>query len=78
MAMQLTGGENDISKMALSLSRLLRLTLGSGSQVIPISLEIELNRRYIEIMEACFKETFQVSWDVDNDLLEYQTVQLTL
>jgi two-component system sensor histidine kinase YesM len=78
MAMQLTGGENDISKMALALSRLLRLTLGSGSQVIPISLEIELNRRYIEIMQTRFKDTFQVSWDVDNSLLEYQTVQLTL
>ncbi|WP_247107308.1 sensor histidine kinase [Halalkalibacter sp. APA_J-10(15)] len=78
MAMGLTGGENDISKMAFSLSRLLRLTLGSGSQVIPISLEIELNKSYIEIMETRFKDKFLVEWDVNETLLEYQTVQLTL
>ncbi|MDY7223290.1 sensor histidine kinase [Halalkalibacterium halodurans] len=77
-AMHLTGGENDISTMALSLSRLLRLTLGTKSQVIPIRLEIELNKRYLEIMETRFKDTIFVLWDVDDSLLDYEIVQLTL
>lgn len=77
-AMRLTGGENELSKMALSLSRLLRLTLGSDKSIISIEEELELDKKYIEIMEFRFKDVFRVVWDVDDRLLEYETIQLTL
>jgi two-component system sensor histidine kinase YesM len=77
-AMRLTGGENELSKMALSLSRLLRLTLGAEKSIISIGEELELDKKYIEIMEFRFRDVFRVEWDVNDRLLEYETIQLTL
>jgi two-component system sensor histidine kinase YesM len=64
--------------MALSLSRLLRLTLGAEKSIISIGEELELDKKYIEIMEFRFRDVFRVEWDVNDRLLEYETIQLTL
>jgi len=77
-AMRLTGGENEVSKMTVSLARLLRFTLGAEKSIISIDEEIELDKKYIELMEFRFRNVFQTEWDVDDSLLEYETIQLTL
>src|SRR5690606_21427956 len=40
--------------------------------------EIELDKKYIEIMEFRFKNVFTVVWNVDESILQYATIQLTL
>ncbi len=77
-AMMLTGGENDLSKMAVSLSKLLRLTIGSDQNIISIGTEIELDKKYVHIMEMRFKDQFKVEWNLNEKLLEYETILLTL
>lgn len=77
-AMLLTGGENEVAKMAVSLSKLLRLTIGSNTSIQSLETEIELAEKYLYIMQMRFKDQFEVEWQVDQQLLNYETILLVL
>ncbi|MBC8079182.1 MAG: sensor histidine kinase [Gorillibacterium sp.] len=72
------GQQDKIQQMVNSLSRFYRLTLNKGQFIISIKEEIEQVKAYIEIQEIKFEERLQVSYDIDPEALEYDTVKLIL
>ncbi|WP_020619622.1 sensor histidine kinase [Paenibacillus daejeonensis] len=78
MAMELTGGRNEISRMVQSLSALMKASMRSDSHLITVAQELEHARRYIEIMEIRFAERLAFEIEVDSSLHECKVVQIIL
>lgn len=78
MAMSKLGHSNQISSMLTSLSHLLRLSLETEEEIIPVRLEIEHAKRYLEILQIRYNNKFIVEWDVSGDVLEEKIVKITL
>jgi tetratricopeptide (TPR) repeat protein/two-component sensor histidine kinase len=66
--------ENDTensSRFLVNFSRLMRLILeNSPKEHIPISTEIEILQKYLEMQKLRFQERFEFSIDADHDLLD--------
>ncbi len=77
-AIRLTGGENETSAMISSLSELMRLSMDSDSHLIPLSIEIEHARKYVDIIQYRYGDRVHVHWDFAEQLLEFQIIQLSL
>lgn len=77
-ALELIGGQNDISLMLKDLSLLLRMSLDSKSHLVCIADEISHSQLYIKIQKYRFKDKFSVDWDIDGELFSYNTIKLTL
>lgn len=77
-AMALTGGENEVSKMLSLLSQLLRLSLETENNMVKIETEIEHSKLYVEIQKIRYRDKFNVSWNIDNSLLNLKTVKLSI
>lgn len=75
--MRLTNGKNEASAMIHSLSRLLRLSLSTGDNIIPLREEIEHARLYLE-MERLQRKDLEVNWKINGSILDNLTVKLTL
>lgn len=76
--MRLTGGKNEASSMIHALSRLLRLSLSTGNNVIPLRTEIEHARLYVEVQQMHYKDELEVIWKINESIFDYLTVRLTL
>lgn len=77
-AMRLTGGENKVSEMISSLSRLLRLSLETPASLIPIQTELEHVRHYIDLVSTRYKNIFSVEWEVDESIRQCRIPKITL
>ncbi|MCU6712153.1 sensor histidine kinase [Paenibacillus sp. J5C_2022] len=77
-AMRLTGGENKVSDMITSLSLLLRLSLETPSNLIPVQDELQHVRHYIEILMIRYKNSFTVAWDIDEYAMRSRIPKFTL
>lgn len=77
-AMQLTGGKNDASAMIQSLSRLLRLSLDTREDMIPISKELEHVRLYLEIQKIRYRDKLQFKMNVNDNAMQYKIIKLVL
>ncbi len=78
MAMEMTKGKNKVSGMILSLSQLLRLSLDTGSNLIPVSSEIEHAKLYLEIQKYRYGEKFDARWEIDEGIIQYNIVKITI
>lgn len=78
MAMSKLGHSNQISSMLTSLSHLLRLSLETEEEIIPVRLEIEHAKRYLEIQQIRYNNKFIVEWDISRDVLEEKIIKITL
>ena len=68
-----------VRRMISRLSELLRHTMdGSSEQEIPLRQELQLLRRYLEIMEVRFQGRLEVTTDVDERALEALVPNLVL
>lgn len=76
--MRLTNGKNEASVMIHTLSRLLRLSLSTGDNIIPFRSEMEHARLYIEVEQLHYKDQLEVIWKINGNILDYLTVKLTL
>ncbi|MBD2845110.1 sensor histidine kinase [Paenibacillus sp. IB182496] len=76
--MRLTGGKNEASMMLHALSKLLRLSLATGENVIPLRDELEHARLYVEVQQLHFKEELEVIWKINGAIQDHLTVKLTL
>ncbi len=76
--MRLTNGKNEGSVMIHTLSRLLRLSLSTGDNIIPLRAEIEHARLYVEVQQLHYKNQLEVIWKINGSILDYLTVKLTL
>jgi Predicted signal transduction protein with a C-terminal ATPase domain len=78
MAIELTGGENNVSFILSSLADLLRLSLETEDRLIPIDLEIRHAQRYIDIQSIRYKDKFDVFWEIEENIVSYKIIKITL
>ncbi|HEY2493796.1 MAG TPA: sensor histidine kinase [Paenibacillus sp.] len=72
-------GEVDkLQRMVLDLAKFYRLSLNEGRTVIPIKNELEQINAYINIQKTKFGDSLQVMFDVESDIIRFQTVKLIL
>ena len=64
--------------MVTQLASLFRISLSKGRTVISIRNEIVHARNYMNIQKVRYKDTFEVRWDIEEEILEYCTVKLVL
>jgi two-component system sensor histidine kinase YesM len=78
MAVGLTGEENEVSRSIITLSRLLMSGLRDSSPIVSLSEEIEHAELYIQIMKLRYRDQFDVSWDVPEELKNLKSLKLSL
>ncbi len=77
-AIRLTNGPNEVSQMLLMLSELLRITLDTKEDLVPIRKELEHVRLYIEMQKLRYKNKLSFEFTVDERLLDSKIVKLVL
>ena len=68
----------DIDIMATALTRLFRIGISRGRDMIPIAEEIEHIRSYLTIQNIRYKNKFRYEIGVPEDLQAYKTIKLVL
>ncbi|MFD2331729.1 sensor histidine kinase [Cohnella sp. GCM10020058] len=68
----------DISDMVTSLSRFYRTSLNKGSNVISVKDELDNIRSYIRIQLVMHDDSFDVEYDLDEEIYEYEMINLVL
>jgi two-component system sensor histidine kinase YesM len=71
-------GAFETSKMVEALSKLFRHSLNSGKEITTVKTEIEHIRNYIAIQQVRFKDAIKFTLDIDNEVLDCQTLKLVL
>ena len=71
-------GAHDISKITLSLSQFYRTSLNKGKNTCSIREEIENMKAYLDIQLMMHDNNFDIQCDVDDDILECETLNLIL
>ena len=72
------GKTEEIINMVQALVKFYRMTLNKGQEIIAIKDEISQIMAYIEVFRIRKGDTFNVTFDVDDDVLEYQTIKVIL
>lgn len=70
--------ESDISRAITALSSFYRLTLSDGRDTVTIRQEIEQLKAYVELERLRYKNSFEVAYELDEALLELETVKFIL
>lgn len=76
--LSLTMGDNEASTMIQQLSKLLEFSLESSTNFIDIEKEIEHAKLYIEFQKKRYKNSFEVTFDVDDRVTGYSCISLML
>ena len=71
-------GENDISSMINSLSKLLRLGIETQDHLTTIEKELEHAKTFVEILSVRYADKVNVSWDIDKCVLNSKICKITL
>lgn len=71
-------GQADISKMALHLSKFYRTMLNKGKSVTTVQAELENTRSYVSIQQIMHSNSFDVVYDIDEQILKYSVLNLIL
>ena len=71
-------GADDIEEVVTDLSQMLRYSLNNGMNILRISDELIQIRSYIKIQQLRFSDSFKVSYDVDEDILDHRIIKLLL
>ena len=77
-AIELLGGRNEISKMAGALSRMLRMTLENSDTVVPVSMEIQHCKYYLEIQKLRYEDKFDVLWEIPPEVERCKIIRIVL
>ncbi len=72
------GQSEKVVQMTSALSKLFRISISKGRELIPIRDEIEHVRSYLTIQEMRYRDKFTYEIDVDPDLYEMITLKITL
>lgn len=71
-------GENEVAEMVKDLSKLMRIGLSSGRNLITISEEIEHAEAYMRLQEKRDKQRFRVKWEIDENVKAVLIPKITL
>ena len=77
-AIELLGGKNEISRMAGALSRMLRMTLENSDTVVPVSMEIQHCKYYLEIQKLRYEDKFDVIWEIPPEVERCKIIRIVL
>ncbi|AIQ29546.1 MULTISPECIES: cache domain-containing sensor histidine kinase [unclassified Paenibacillus] len=75
-SMAVLAGNRDISKMVISLGRLLRISISQNQELIPLQMEFEHVRHYLDIQKFRFEEKFSYELDLPDSLKMVMTQKL--
>ncbi|WP_310550005.1 cache domain-containing sensor histidine kinase [Paenibacillus glufosinatiresistens] len=75
-SMAVLHGNRDISRMVVSLGKLLRISISQNQELIPLGMEMEHVRHYLDIQKFRFEDKFSYSIAVEPELKTYMTQKL--
>ncbi|AOZ93454.1 cache domain-containing sensor histidine kinase [Paenibacillus crassostreae] len=75
-SMAILQGNKDISKMVISLGKLLRISINENQELIPIHMELEHVRHYLNIQKFRFEDQFDYSIDFPESMKYFMTQKL--
>lgn len=75
-SMAVLQGNKDISKMVISLGKLLRISISQNQELIPLQMEFEHVRHYMDIQKFRFEDKFSYSINIPETLKTYMTQKL--
>ncbi|MEC0179308.1 sensor histidine kinase [Paenibacillus favisporus] len=75
-SMAVLAGNRDISKMVISLGKLLRISISENQELIPLYMEFEHVRHYLNIQKYRFEDRFDYEIDIPETLRSYMTQKL--
>lgn len=75
-SMAVLAGNRDISKMVISLGRLLRISISQNQELIPLQMEFEHVRHYLDIQKFRFEDKFSYAIDLPDSLRNVMTQKL--
>ena len=70
--------KEDISQITLALSKFYRTSLNKGKNTLRIAEEIDNVKSYLHIQQVMHDDSFDVVYDIDPEILEYETLNLIL
>jgi two-component system sensor histidine kinase YesM len=70
--------KKEASQMVTSLSDFFRISISKGSEIIPVSQEIEHINHYFTIQELRYGDSFTYEIDLEPAVMEFKIVKLTL
>jgi len=62
--------DDDIQKVVIALVGLYRISLNNGKSTLPLRLEIEHVKNYLEIMSFRYPDRYEAEFDIDENTLE--------
>jgi two-component system sensor histidine kinase YesM len=77
-AMRLTGGKNETSTMISRLANMIRYSLDSVDNLVPLEKEVGNIRTYLDLQGLRYKDKFSVIWDVDEEILKCKVLKIML
>ena len=77
-ALERLGRNNEISEMAGSLSRMLRMSLENSDTIVPISAEMEHCGYYLDIQRRRYEDKFSVVWKIPSEIMECKVIRVVL
>lgn len=77
-AMRLTGGKNQTSIMISNLANMIRYSLDSADNLVPLAHELENIRIYLNLQELRYQNKFIVEWEVDEAATNCRVLKLLL
>lgn len=76
--MKISKGDNEASRMIKLLSEILRVNLCTPECITTVSQEIEYTKKFVEIEKIKCLNSFDVIWDIDEEISECKIIKLTL
>lgn len=76
--MEICKGDNEVSRIILNLSELLRFSLESDQPLVTIEEEIRNTKLYIEILQLRYEDRLKVIWDIDEEANSCTIVKVSL
>ncbi|MNC20420.1 Sensor histidine kinase YehU [compost metagenome] len=75
-SMAVLAGNRDISKMVVSLGKLLRISISQNQELIPLQMELEHVRHYLDIQKFRFEDKFSYAINLPDPLKLVMTQKL--
>lgn len=76
--MVVTGDSQQADSVIVSLVKLLRKTFSQRSEFVTIQEEVDHLKHYLNIQRARLKDTFEVRWELEEEVLQCKTLNMLL
>ena len=70
--------DSDATKAIALLSEILQSNLNTADYMVPLSSEVAQIVKYLEIQRMRVKERFFIDWDIEDELMRFQTVKFVI